>query len=138
MRTLKVLLNEENNTVLDDVPPVEGPIEGFTLEEVKEAVKSLKCGKASGPTGVTGDMLKLAGESAVKELHGVFQRVMRMEVCPEQWRKQSDSSTVQRERRSAAVQYVQRSAAARARHEGVREDSGQTIEKVGYHRRLSV
>ena len=84
-RYFEGLLNEENNTILEDVPPVEGPIEGFTLEEVRRAVKSLKSGKASGPSGVTGDMLKLAGDSAVKELHGIFQRIMSTEECPEQW-----------------------------------------------------
>lgn len=83
--------NETSDAVLPDVPPTEGPIGDFTLEEVKDAVKLLKKGKAPGPSGVTGDMLQFAGDTAAKELLVVFQRILRTGKCPQQW---SHSHTV--------------------------------------------
>ena len=63
----------------------------YALEEVQDAIKCWKNGKAPGPSSVTADMLKLAGDSAAKELLALFQQILRKQVCPSQW---SDSLTV--------------------------------------------
>ena len=83
--------NEGNDITLHDIPPAEGPIADFTLEEVKEAVISMKNGKAPGPSNVNAEMLKLAGEPAVEALHAIFQHIALTGECPKKW---SNSLTV--------------------------------------------
>lgn len=70
--------------ILEKIGPAEGLIEDFTLEEVRTAVKSLENGKAPGPTREA-DMVKLACDSAVKELLDIFQRILCTVECPQQW-----------------------------------------------------
>ncbi len=52
---------------------------GVTEKEVKEALQKMKRGKAPGPSGVTTDLLKYAGETGVRELKKVFE-LIRIEV----------------------------------------------------------
>ena len=46
-----------------------GECEEITVEEVKEAVKKSKTGKAPGPSGVLGEMLKAAGDVGIQWIH---------------------------------------------------------------------
>ncbi len=64
-RYFSELLNEENQYKLEDHLKVEGPILGVTEKEVEEALQKMKRGKAPGPSGVTADLLKYAGETGV-------------------------------------------------------------------------
>ena len=72
-RYFSELLNEENKFEREEQPKVEGPIMGVKSSGVKEALRKMKCGKAPGPSGVTTDLLKWAGESGVQELTKIFQ-----------------------------------------------------------------
>ena len=47
------LLNEENPSTHEEIPPVEGPLEDITRDEVHTAMRKLKSGKAAGPSEVT-------------------------------------------------------------------------------------
>ena len=60
------LLNEENewNDELS-AEYVEGPADMISKEEVRQAIQDLKVRKAAGPSGVTAEMIKAAGEQAV-------------------------------------------------------------------------
>ncbi len=58
-------LNEDNQYELEDHLKVKGPILGVTKKEVKEALQKMKRGKAPGPSGVTADLLKYAGEAGI-------------------------------------------------------------------------
>ena len=81
------LLNEENPNEFEDEPPAEGPIEDISLDEVRAAIKSMKPRKAAGPSGVTTDLLKFAGETGVKELLQIFQEIFQKCECPAKWRE---------------------------------------------------
>ncbi len=59
------LLNEENQYELEDHLKFEGPKMGVTVEEVEEALRKMKRGKAPGPSGVTTDLLRYVGETGV-------------------------------------------------------------------------
>ena len=62
----EMLLNEEiewNDELSAEY--VEGPDDIISKEEVRQAIQDLKVRKAAGPSGVTGEMIKVAGEQAV-------------------------------------------------------------------------
>ena len=56
-------------------------------QEVREAVRQLKSGKAHGCDGILTHMLKLPGDTAVKFLTKLFNAVYDKGVCPEEWPK---------------------------------------------------
>ena len=79
------LLNEENPYELEGVGMVEGPVEEVREEEVRNAVKKMKNGKAPGPSGFTVDMVKAAGENGVKEITRALRKVQRDGEMPREW-----------------------------------------------------
>ena len=62
------LLNETNEYQPEEEDIVEGLIWSVTEQIVKQALKSIKVGKAPGPSGVTSDLIKAAGAIVVKGL----------------------------------------------------------------------
>ena len=83
------LLNEENewNDELS-AEYVEGPADMTDMiskEEVRQAIQDLKVRKAAGPSGVTGEMIKAAGEQAVDRLINICNRIVKEEAIPESW-----------------------------------------------------
>ena len=80
------LLNEENewNDELS-AEYVGGPADMISKEEVRQAIQDLKVRKAAGPSGVTGEMIKAAGEQAVSWLISICNRIVKEEAIPESW-----------------------------------------------------
>ena len=83
----KELMNEENDFEVDDVQPIEGPIKEVDKNEVRQAVGAMKTGKAAGPTGLTTEMMKAAGESGVIEFTKVLADVWKKETIPDEWKR---------------------------------------------------
>ena len=83
---MEKLLNTENSwdETLEE-ERVEGPPEKITTEEVKEAIDHLKNGKASGPTGVVGEMLKAGGRKVVNGLTELCNEIIREKKIPKDW-----------------------------------------------------
>ena len=79
------LVNEANEYHLEEESKVERPIRQVTEEEVKGSLKNMKNGQASGPSGVTSDLLKGAGVTGVKELTKGYKRIEEEERVQEQW-----------------------------------------------------
>lgn len=52
-------------------------------KEVKEALQKMKSGKAPGPSGVTHDLLKYAGETRLHKLMKIFQSIEAEGTVPE-------------------------------------------------------
>ena len=79
------LLNEENewNDELS-AEYVEGPADMISKEEVRQAIQDLKVRKAAGPSGVTGEMIKAAGEQTVDWLTSICNRIVK-EAIAESW-----------------------------------------------------
>ena len=50
------------------------------------ALRSMKNGKAAGPSGMMIDLLKFAGATGVRQLLRVFQGIMGGELAPDEWR----------------------------------------------------
>ena len=57
----------------------------ISKEEVRQAIQDLKVRKAAGPSGVTGEMIKAAGEQAVDWLTNICNRIVKEEAIPESW-----------------------------------------------------
>ena len=80
------LLNEENEWI-DELSAeyVKGPADMISKEEVRLTIQDLKVRKAAGPSGVTGEMIKAAGEQAVGWLTSICNRIVKEETIPESW-----------------------------------------------------
>ena len=65
----------DNEELLLDVP--------FTVDEVKAAIRKLKCGKAAGLDGLVAEHLKYAGESMVIWLRNIMNALMELEMIPD-------------------------------------------------------
>jgi hypothetical protein len=84
------LLNEEFDWArdkLEKVSEVSGEHEEITFEEVKIAIMKAKSGKAPGPSGVVGEMLKAAGDVGVQWMTDLCNAVVLEGKIPEDWRK---------------------------------------------------
>ena len=54
-------------------------------EEVRQAIQDLKVRKAAGPSDVTAEIIKAAGEQAVDWLTSICNRIVKEEAIPESW-----------------------------------------------------
>ena len=81
----KKLQNEENewNDELS-AECVEVPADMIS-KEVRQAIQDIKVRKAAGPSGVTAEMIKAAGEQAVDWLTSICNRIVKEEAIPESW-----------------------------------------------------
>ena len=59
----------------------------MTEQIVEQALKSMKVGKAPGPSGVTSNLIKAAGATGVKGLFQVCEFIEQKGEVPEQWAK---------------------------------------------------
>ena len=84
-RYYNILLNSENQSSFEQIPKVEGPIPQVTPEEVRQALMQMKLEKAAGPSGVTSDMFRHAGDLGISLLTSVFRRMMDEEQTPTEW-----------------------------------------------------
>ncbi len=68
-----------------DSDAIEGPMDQIHEDEVREAVKKSKKGKAMGPDEVPADALKYMGEVGVKTLTTLFNQVIKEGKMPRDW-----------------------------------------------------
>ena len=59
--------------------------ETISEEEVKEALKSLKTGKAPGHDRITPDMLKYLSEEGIKAMHYILEKAWKEKQIPQDW-----------------------------------------------------
>ena len=79
------LLNENEWNDELSAEYVEGPADMISKEEVRQAIQDLKVRKAAGPSGVTAEMNKAAGEQAVDWLTSISNRIVKEEAIPVSW-----------------------------------------------------
>lgn len=75
---------EESYDRADNIEVNEDTI--ITMEELKQAIKTLKNGKAPGCDMITSEMIKNLGENGMNTLLHIFEKVWNEEVVPEDWR----------------------------------------------------
>lgn len=82
------LLNEEfPHDTLDEIPPLYGPLEQITADEVKRALSKTKNGKAVGPDEIPSELLKMCGTSGISWLTSLFNLILSQGKMPDEWRK---------------------------------------------------
>ena len=81
------LLNKSSNFTIDEPIITEGPTERVTEEEVRSALCDMKNGRAPGPSGLSVELLKGAGEDTVMRLVTVFQEAIDSGGLPSQWQR---------------------------------------------------
>ncbi|KAK3515253.1 hypothetical protein QTP70_013016, partial [Hemibagrus guttatus] len=83
------LMNEENEREkrVEVVNSVEQKVDKIRKDEVRKALKRMKCGKAVGPDDIPVEVWKCLGEAAVEFLTSLFNRVLESERMPEEWRR---------------------------------------------------
>ena len=64
---------------------LEGPIERVMREEIMEAFKYLKIGKAPGPTEVYAEMILASGDVVIRVLMELCHRILDEKRMPEDW-----------------------------------------------------
>ena len=82
-------MNEENNREPSTEEPevVNKEINCVSREEVKNAVRRMRKGKAVGPDELPVEVWKRMGEMGIKFLTRLFNRLLMSERMPEEWRR---------------------------------------------------
>ena len=75
--------NEWSDSI--DVRKVEGAMRRIEVEEVQCAMNRMKIGKASGPSGVAIELLKVDGDNCLKSLANIFNYILFKDKLPEEW-----------------------------------------------------
>ena len=121
----RYILNEENDWK-DELSAeyVEGPADMISKEEVSQAIQDLKVKKATGPSCVTGEMIKAAGEQAVDWLTSICDRIVKEEAIPESW-QMSELVAIYKCWNAA---HLERHQATRTWNEGSRKSSRDKVE----------
>ena len=82
------LLNEEfdwNKKSLPINDPIVGPRLKLEVDTVKRVLGRMKCGKASGISGVVAEMLQASGEVGIGRMTDLFDGILDIYKIPEDW-----------------------------------------------------
>ena len=85
-RYFQELLNEEYGNQIEECDVVEGPIENIAEEEVRTAISKMKDKRATGPSGVSSEMLKAMEGVGVKEVTAALQQIVQDCRMPDSWK----------------------------------------------------
>ena len=84
------VLNRPDPVEFADIPEAEEDLEintgGITVEEVKEAIRHTKSGKAPGADGICAEMLKVESQELPKILQEILQKIWETEEIPNDWK----------------------------------------------------
>ena len=82
------LLNEENDWNKSmEITKVEGPCEQVSTEDFMKGPALMNTGKASGPSGVAVELVKVCKKKSVRRLAEVANNMLEGNKMPESWRK---------------------------------------------------
>ena len=88
-KEIEKLINEENNRDprTKEAEVVNEEVNWVSREEVKNALRRMKKGKAVGPDELPAEVWKCMGEMGIKFLNRLFNRLLMGEQMPEEWRR---------------------------------------------------
>ena len=79
-------IQKQQREALSDCPETSNLSQAFTTDEIINALKATKAGKAAGPEGIFPDMLKNIGPAAVRWLQAFYDDVMTTAKIQKIWR----------------------------------------------------
>ena len=82
--TSRILFNQENSNSIE-APTVQGHIRDISVDQVGEALKCMKPGKAAGTTESTNDMFKYTGRTGLELLTRALSQVILNSNIPHEW-----------------------------------------------------
>ena len=82
-------MNVEQPYTSSDKPAVEGPCEEVTVAEVKSALRALANKKAPGPSGITAEVLKAAGDPCIDVLTTICNQILFSGKITDDWKLSS-------------------------------------------------
>ena len=125
----KGLLKVENERGdLDTAEPIEGPIEDITIE-VRQAIKGMKMGKATEPTGVSAEQLKNLDDEGIEGFRDMLKTIAHEGEIP-RVEKELHCTHLQRERRPNNMQEPQRHKTSEAWTKSARKDPRQETSEL--------
>ena len=77
---------KQQREALSDCPETSNLSQAFTTDEIINALKATKAGKAAGPDGIFPDMLKNIGPAAIRWLQAFYDDVVTTAKIPNIWR----------------------------------------------------
>ena len=84
---MEKIMNVENEwDQMVEADLVEGPVEEVTDEELMEAMKKMKLGKAAGPSEVNMDMIIASGKFGVGVIKKLCQKALDGKGMPKEWK----------------------------------------------------
>ncbi|KAK7097254.1 hypothetical protein V1264_004261 [Littorina saxatilis] len=91
MEHFEELLNRPAPRDPPDIPPANGDLfincNAPTKEEISQAIKQLRNGKAAGPDGIPAEALKADLATSVKMLYPLFFKIWEEEQVPSEWKE---------------------------------------------------
>ena len=75
------------------------------IEEVRKAVKQMKCNKASGGDGIPAEVYKHGGTTLVRHLHRLFLKIWKNEEVPQELKDASIVTIFKKGSRTECVNY---------------------------------
>ena len=77
---------KQQREALSGCPETSNLSQAFTTDEIINALKATKAGKAAGPDGIFPDMLKNIGPAAIRWLQAFYDDVVKTAKIPKIWR----------------------------------------------------
>jgi len=85
--SMEQIMNEENEwDHVAEANMIEGPVERITHHEIVKAIGSMKTRKAPGPSEVNTKMVIASGETGIRVLKELSQRVLDGKGIPDEWK----------------------------------------------------
>ena len=109
MHSMAMLYSVEPDS-LDNVPavPVREELDDMIhiyIEEVRKAVKQMKCNTASGGDGIPAEVYKHGGTALVRHLHSIFLKIWKNEEVPQELKVASIVTIFKKESRTECGNY---------------------------------
>ena len=85
--TVQVELDQSDKEQLDELPTTEGPVECFSVDEVKKQMAKIGKGKACGPDELPIEAVHIIIELQTRMHSGSISIILRTNKMPNDWRK---------------------------------------------------
>ena len=80
------ITNKENPYKIGEEDMIQGPLDDIYEFEIKDIIKGIKNGKAAGPSGLAGELIKASEEIGVNVLTSICRDLFNGEIIPDDWK----------------------------------------------------